>query len=74
MNDWIIHWHDAKKELPEQSGNYLTCNIYGKRSYMTEMVYSSVHRAFNMTDESISDRSIKVNYWAEKPVVEAKDE
>ena len=41
---------------------------------MTEMVYSSAHRAFNMTDESISDRSIRVNYWAEKPVVEVKDE
>lgn len=73
MNDWLIHWHDAKKELPDKTGDYLTCKIYGKRFYVTEMVYSGVHKAFNMLDESTTDRSIEVNYWAEKPIVKVEE-
>ena len=70
MNDWLIHWHDAKQELPKQSGKYLICKVYDEQPlYITDMYYSTKYKAFNMRDCDIKDTSISVHYWTEIPTV-----
>lgn len=67
----IIEWHDAKTELPEESGEYIV-NTIG--NCLQVLHYSSVHKLFNAYDNSEKECAeafaIHAKRWAKCPVFE----
>ena len=64
-----IVWHDAKKELPEKSGEYLVKCV----CLFFVMSYSAKHKKWNVRDDSSDDHAAECQmfpkYWAELPSV-----
>ncbi len=54
-------WHDAKKELPKKSGNYV--GIIGNY-FISKVSYSNLHKKFNCVDGFPPDNAFDVDYWA----------
>ena len=65
--------HDAKKERPEQSGDYWCFMLHGfdpTPTSVMRMSYSKKHNAFNAHDfEKIPKSAIQIDYWAQ-PITE----
>ena len=65
--------HDAKKERPEQSGDYWCFMLHGfdlTPTSVMRMFYSKKHNAFNALDFERKPKSaIPVDYWAQ-PITE----
>lgn len=65
----IIKWHDAKKELPKESGSYLVVTTFCKSILVLD--YSSKYQKFNARDnseeEDVQSYALHVDYWAELP-------
>lgn len=64
-----IEWHNPAEELPEKSGRLLVYTGYS----FTDCNYSSVHKAFNASDDNTEDEArkykITCEYWAYLPVM-----
>lgn len=59
-----IIWHNAKEELPLESGKYL-CVVLP--NYIIDMSYSTIYKAFNIYDYSpyeYTQNIVEVDYWA----------
>lgn len=80
----IIKWHDASKELPTESGDYLVKLIrpacYGKstNAYYS-LPYSARWRMFNAYDHISADKVAKtaidnVGWWASVDDIETRNE
>ena len=63
-----IIWHNAREELPEKSGCYLSVTPYGTFS---DIQYSAKHERFNFYDyNGPNDPNIYPTiFWAEVPEV-----
>lgn len=63
----VIEWHNAKVELPKESGEYLVCKEYSE--IVTTLHYSRVNKAFNSYDwctiGEAREHEISVLWWAE---------
>lgn len=61
----VIRFTLCSERLPEKSGIYLCIPESGG---FTDMVYSSVHKAFNAVDwQKTPEHAIQVKAWAEIP-------
>lgn len=75
MRKWILKWHKATEELPEESGNYLVCREFadGKLECFQEVSYSKKHLLFNAYDslepENAKKHAFNISnlYWSEFP-------
>ena len=65
--------HDAKKELPKESGDVVVVKLTddGRVLYISSMSYSHKYKKFNCFDEASKEHakkhSIDVHYWSEMP-------
>jgi len=61
----VIEWHNARVELPEESGDYL---VNTENDNVHTMHYSKIHKAFNCYDwctpESVETYEVRVKWWA----------
>ena len=58
-------WHNAKEELPETSGWYITKASRGTAFCVIH--YSAENKAFNLFDECPCNMPIECDWWTEEP-------
>ena len=58
-----IKWHDAKKDPPKKSKEYIVIKPGG----VQQLMYDAERNMFNVWPGMPADHSINVDFWAEVP-------